>query len=281
MMRFNHYFLIFLPFINFLFLHACGKSGGVCISQGGRFPPFSSEGKAPKKAARDALRFCRVFRKRTCCDASQTHAALLSIRKLSSYGEGSQDCLQLWELVECSICDPLVGVQRGPPLICSSLCDRLYQACSTAYFAMDAKTQALSPCGVDDFVCGRASEWVSNGTELCRASGFSVTTSSSSEEEEELSSCYGGKASLDYISNSWKNSHSDIVSGREHKDKSFLFLGDFRQWISDMQLNKRVPWAVGGMVLTAGLVFASKRKTHNQRQKQAGRKLGTRKSFGK
>ena len=117
-----------------------GKPDGVCVSQGGRFPPFRSEGQPPKKGPKD-LTLCRVFRKKTCCEVTQTHPALLSVRKLASTGEASQDCLQLWELLECSICDPLVGTQPGPPLICASFCDRIYEACSRAYFSMDVKTQ--------------------------------------------------------------------------------------------------------------------------------------------
>ncbi|KAG8390982.1 hypothetical protein BUALT_Bualt01G0140400 [Buddleja alternifolia] len=249
---------------------AFGKTSEVCISPGGRFPSFSNEGKPPKKSSKGPrdLTLCRVFRKRTCCDVTQTHPAFLSIRRLASSGEASQECLQLWELLECSICDPRVGVQRGPPRICASFCDRVHEACSTAYFSMDAKMQVLAPCGVGDFVCGRASEWVSNGTELCNAAGFSVK----SLDEPEEASCYGGKGSLDYIANSWKTSHTE-VSPQEHSSGIFE---DFRQWIADMPFNERVCWAVGGMVLTAGLLFARKRKSHNQRLKQsAARKLGT------
>ena len=120
-----------------------GKSDGVCKSPGGRFPPFASEGKPPKKVSKGPkdLTLCRLFRKKTCCDVAQTHLALLSVRRLAVTGEASQECLQLWELLECSLCDPHIGVQPGPPLICDSLCDRVYKACSNAYFSMDVKTQ--------------------------------------------------------------------------------------------------------------------------------------------
>ncbi|KAL6494496.1 hypothetical protein OROGR_031296 [Orobanche gracilis] len=248
--------LLSLTCIKFLFLLTNGKTSEVCISPGGRFPPFLNEGKPPKKASKGSadLTFCRIFRRKTCCDVTQTHPALLSIRKLASSGEASQECLHLWELLECSICDPRVGVQRGPPRICVSFCDRVYEACSTAYFAMDAKTQdwtimfqVLSPCGLGDFVCGRASEWVSNGTELCHASGFSLMSSDDSEE----ALCYGGKGSVDYTANLWKTSPSEGSTGKLDAWR----LEDFRQWISDMPFNERVSWAVGGMVLTAGLLF--------------------------
>ncbi|KAF5181079.1 folate receptor family protein [Thalictrum thalictroides] len=201
---------LLLLFLNLLISHSTGKNNGVCISPGGRFPPFSSEGKPPRKVNKGPkdLTLCRVFRRNTCCDVTQTHQALLSIRRLDSVGEADQECLQLWELLECSICDPRVGVQRGPPLICSSLCDRIFQSCSSAYFSMDAKTQVLSPCGLSDFVCGRASEWVSNGTELCQHAGFAVKSSGNGHKSMEEPSCYGGKASLDSVADSWKSSHS-------------------------------------------------------------------------
>ncbi|XP_047957591.1 uncharacterized protein LOC125203317 isoform X1 [Salvia hispanica] len=275
MRRFHRFCIfLFLTSINFWFLCA-GKTSEVCISPGGRFPPFSNVGKPPTKARKGPrdLTLCRVFRKETCCDATQTHPALLSIRRLASSGEASQECLNLWEFLECSICDPRVGVQRGPPNICASFCDRIYEACSTAYFAMDGKTQVLAPCGQGDFVCGRASEWVSNGTELCNAAGFSVKPL---DEPGEFP-CYGGKGSLDYIANSWKSSRSEIVRGEQNTE----VVQDFMQLIVDMPLSERISWAVGGMVLTAGLLFASRRKSNGQRQKQAaiqrtGRRLGTR-----
>jgi len=126
-----------------------GKNARVCVSKGGRFPPYSSEGKPPKKVGKGArdLTLCRLFHKKTCCDVAQTYPASLSVRRLASTGEASQECLQLWELLECSICDPQIGVQPGPPLICASFCDRVYQACASAYFSMDAnkRVRAESP----------------------------------------------------------------------------------------------------------------------------------------
>ncbi|XP_059437984.1 folate-binding protein 1 [Corylus avellana] len=260
-------FLISLIFFNLLLVFSFGKPDGVCVSQGGRFPPFSSEGKPPKKVSKGTkdLTLCRVFRRKTCCDVAQTHPALLSVRRLASTGEASQECLHLWELLECSICDPRVGVQPGPPLICSSFCHRVYETCANAYFSMDAKTQVLAPCGVKDFVCGRASEWVSNGTELCRAAGFAVNPSDEMYISTEDTSCYGGKASLDSIADSWRPSHSEVPQRAE-------ILGlfeDFQRWARVMPFSERVSWAVGGMVLTAGLLFISKRKSHSHRQKLA------------
>lgn len=250
------------------------KTIDVCISQGGRFPPFMNEGKPPKKAGKGPrdLTLCRVFRKRTCCDVTQTHPALLSIRRLASSGEASQECLQLWELLECAICDPQLGVRKGPPRICASFCDRVYGACSNAYLSMDTKTQVLGPCGAGDFVCGRTSEWVSNGTKLCHAAGFSVTSFDDPEED-----CYGGKDSLDSIAKSWKTSPSEILSGEKNKQ----VLEDFSQWVADMPFSERISWAIGGMVLTAGLLFISKRKSQSKRQKQVALQRTIRKLGGK
>lgn len=104
--------------------------------------------------------------------------------------------------------------------------------------------QVLVPCGISDTVCGRASEWVSNGTELCKASGFSVKPSNDLKE----TFCYGGKASLDSVVDSWRTSHvRDVTSSG--------YLSDFQQWVREMPINEQVSWAVGGLVLTAGLLF--------------------------
>ncbi|XP_057963334.1 folate-binding protein 1 [Malania oleifera] len=273
--------LVIIFFFNLLVPFSSGKPSEVCISPGGRFPPFSSEGKPPKRVSKGSkdLTLCRVFRRKTCCDVSQTHPALLTIRRLASTGEASQECLQLWELLECSICDPHVGVQPGPPLVCASFCDRVFHACSNAYFSMDAKMQVLAPCGVSDFVCGRASEWISNGTELCRAAGFAVKPSVDIYGGTEETSCYGGKASLDSIADSWKILQSEAPS----KTGVQGVLKYFQQRVREMPFIERVSWAVGGMVLTAGLVFISNRKSYSQRQKLAAiqrtaRKLETRMS---
>jgi hypothetical protein len=248
---------------------ASGNSKGLCISPGGRFPPFSNEGKIPtrvKKGPKD-LTFCRVFRQKTCCDVTQTHNAFMTIRRLASSGEANQECLQLWELLECSICDPYIGIRPGPPIICSSFCDRIFEACADAYFSMDTQIQALVPCGVNDFVCGRVSEWVSNGTELCTAAGFRLKPWDDDSIKSSSLDCYGGKASIDSISDSWSSTKSS--RGFSQKDETRGAFEDFQQWARDMPFTERVSWAVGGMVLTAGgLLFASKRKNHNQWHKQ-------------
>ncbi|TQD93760.1 hypothetical protein C1H46_020659, partial [Malus baccata] len=73
--------------------------------------------------------------------------------------------------------------------------------------------QVLAPCGVNDYVCGRASEWIRNGTEFCHASGFAVKDDASVSNEEAF--CYGGKASLDLIADSWKASPSEVLQKAE------------------------------------------------------------------
>ncbi|OAY81347.1 hypothetical protein ACMD2_13363 [Ananas comosus] len=262
--------LLFFISTHYVISASAGQTKGLCTSPGGRFPPFSNEGKPPRRAPKGPrdLTLCRVFRQNTCCDVTQTYPALLSVRKLASTGEGSQECLHLWELLECSICDPQVGIRPGPPTICASFCDMVFEACSNAYYSVDIKNQLLSPCGLNDIVCGRASEWVSNGTELCRLAGFAVQPANNNAGFESVDEpfCYGGKASLHSISDSWK------ASSQARSDSPALnsiLLEDFQQWLRDMPFSEKVSWAVGGLVLTAGLLVISKRKSYSQRQKQA------------
>jgi Folate receptor family len=115
----------------------------LCISQGGRFPPFEIQGQKPRKVPKGPrdLTLCRVFRHNTCCDITQTYPASVTVRKLASTGEGSRECLHLWELLECSICDPTVGTHPGLPQICESFCNTVFNECSSAYFSLDMKTQ--------------------------------------------------------------------------------------------------------------------------------------------
>ncbi|PKA54381.1 hypothetical protein AXF42_Ash000214 [Apostasia shenzhenica] len=256
-----------LFFVVVLIPTSAGQSSGLCISPGGRFPSFSFEGKPPKKVAKGSrdLALCRVFRESTCCDVSQTYPALLSIRRLASSGEGSEDCLHLWELLECSICDPRVGIQPGLPVICATFCNMILQACSNAYFSIDLKNQVLSPCGLSDIVCGRASEWASNGTELCRLAGFSVQEDLVGNQGADDPFCFGGKPSLESIAASWKGSKS----GFSARSQSSQVCDDFVQWFKKMPVGQKVGWLFGGMVLAAGLLFVRKRKRYSRRQKQA------------
>lgn len=112
-------------------------------------------------------------------------------------------------------------------------------------------SQALSPCGLGDILCGKAHKWVSNGTELCRLAGFSVQVSDASPSEVDETFCYGGKASLDSISDTWTSSKDrPVLHGMASWD-----LEDFQRWAKEMPVGERISWAVGGMVLTAGLIF--------------------------
>ncbi|ERN02262.1 hypothetical protein AMTRI_Chr02g265130 [Amborella trichopoda] len=245
-----------------------GEPNRVCISQGGRFPPFSLEGKPPQKATKGPkdLALCRVFRAKTCCDIVQTYPALLSIRRLASSGEANPECLHLWEMLECSLCDPRVGVQRGPPVICKSFCDSVFQACSNAYFAIDGSTQVLSPCGSKDIVCGAATGWAKNGSEFCQLAGFSVHSLEDGSHGIEDSYCFGEKMGIDSVQDSWKKGYESTST---RKEEEMGFVQDFHQWIQQMPFRESVSWAVGGLVLTAGLMFMSKRKSYSCRQKQA------------
>lgn len=118
-------------------------------------------------------------------------------------------------------------------------------------FFIVLKSQLLAPCGVNDFVCGRAAEWASNGTDLCAAAGFRVKPSDIVHIPSEETYCYGDKASLGSVSDSWKASQSELTRKGENLRK----FDDFQLWFMDMPLSERVLWAIGGMVLTAGLVF--------------------------
>lgn len=119
------------------------------------------------------------------------------------------------------------------------------------HFLAVLKCQMLAPCGGNDFVCGRAAEWVSNGTDLCLAAGFRVKQSDVIDIASEEIFCYGDKASLGSVADSWKSSQFESTK----KGESSVIFDDFNQWAREMPFSERISWAIGGMVLTAGLVF--------------------------
>lgn len=110
--------------------------------------------------------------------------------------------------------------------------------------------QLLRPCTSNDIICGRTTEWVSNGTELCHLAGFSVYVPVDSSKPKEEPFCFGGNSSLDSISSSWRTTQS----GKPVNTESTQFIGNFYELVREMPISERVSWAVGGMVLTAGVL---------------------------
>eukprot|EP00250_Pteridium_aquilinum_P035641 c9753_g1_i1 orf=469-1344(-) len=235
--------------------------GHVCVSQGGRFPKFSLEGKPPRASARgpDELTLCRIYRKKTCCTAAQTHPALVAVRKLASNGEGSEECLMFWEAMECALCDPDVGVRKGPPALCSSFCDSSLEACGNAFFSFDSMTQVLQPCGPKDTICARAREWATNGSHFCELAGFVVPSLRSAVKPF----CFDGKPTLD----------ADVVakkkSGRKGTYRKQRSMKDMLHNLLHMDIGDVIVWAVGGLVLTAGAILMRRRSLSSQQKRAA------------
>lgn len=69
-------------------------------------------------------------------------------RMLQIGAEPNEECVRIWEALECSMCHPTIGTQPGPPAICTTFCDRLYDSCQSAFFATDpvANVGASGPC---------------------------------------------------------------------------------------------------------------------------------------
>ncbi|KAL0900829.1 hypothetical protein Bca101_084790 [Brassica carinata] len=146
---------------------------GVSIIKEGRFPSSESEGKLPKLADLEFedLNVCKVFHGKTCSSASRMLSASKAVESLATYGEAVKDCLDLFE-----------GILSGTLRICASVCDRVFEACSDAYFSSNASDdEVLVPCGASEsIICGKASKWETNGTAFCYALGFTVQTAEES-----------------------------------------------------------------------------------------------------
>ncbi|KAL3694756.1 hypothetical protein R1sor_008407 [Riccia sorocarpa] len=245
------------PFCGYCPQAQAGQNGGVCVFQGNRFPKFSLEGHAPGKASKGRidLTLCRYYRQKTCCDVVQTHAALLMLQRLAGSGEASTQCLEQWEVLECSICDPRVGVTPGPPLLCPSFCESVYTACANAYFSTDPLTQVLMPCSPRDVLCAKAKEWASNSSVFCQLAGFSVVDTRDEFASLAENACFDGKAEA-------RGSVDEVVktkqkNTRRANHKSFVDM--IRKYIENMGVVIRILWAIGGLVLTAGVLHLRRR----------------------
>ncbi|KAL2610276.1 hypothetical protein R1flu_028849 [Riccia fluitans] len=233
-------------------VHA-GQNGNVCVSQGNRFPKFSLEGHAPGKASKGKidLTLCRNYRQKTCCDVVQTHAAILTLQRLAGSGEASAVCLEQWEVLECSICDPRVGVTPGPPLLCPSFCESVYSACSDAYFSTDPINQVLVPCGPKDILCAKVKEWVSNSSAFCQLAGFSVVDTRDEFASLAENVCFDGKAET--------RGSVQIKQKSTRRAKQDSSLDMIRKYMKSMGVVVQILWAIGGLVLTAGVLHLRRR----------------------
>ncbi|CAA7015864.1 unnamed protein product [Microthlaspi erraticum] len=163
---------------------------------------------------------CNVFHGKTCCSAS------VALENLATYGEAAKECLDLFELLECSICHPHVEIQSGTLRIC----DRVFEACSDAYFSSDANNQVQVPCGASNsIICGKASKWESSGRVFCDAVGFTVTNDDDSVEEP----FNGSKSSLE-----------EPVMESFVKTENFAGFRDHQKRVREMIRAQQLSWVI-------------------------------------
>ncbi|CAN6990604.1 unnamed protein product [Brassica rapa subsp. trilocularis] len=199
------------------------SENGVCISKRGR--PYELEGKLPKPGD---LNLCNASHDKTCWSAS------LALQNLATHGEASKDCFYFYDLLECSICHPDVGVQSERLRICASFCDRVFEACSDAYFSTsDASNQVIVPCGASNgIICVKVSKWGTNGTSFCEAVGFTV------DQTADVSACYGSSIS------SFGPAVKSLI-----KTENVGWFQDLKKLVREMTLVQQFSWVVTLIVL--------------------------------
>ncbi|KAL0838240.1 hypothetical protein Bca101_090130 [Brassica carinata] len=205
-------FLQLLTSVMLLHLSISSSSGenGVCV--------ISKKGKLPKPGD---LNMCNAFHGKTRCSASRMLSASLALQNLATHGEASKDCLYLFELLECS--------DVGPLRICASFCDRVFEACSDAYFSTSgASNQVMVPCGASNgIICVKVSKWGTNGTAFCEAVGFTVV------QTADDSACYGSS----------KSSFGPVVKSLT-KSENVAWFQDLKKLVRDMTVVQQFSWVV-------------------------------------
>ena len=169
-----------LAVLAWLVAGASTSSDLVCASKEG-WPRYERHGRSPAKAK---LPYCSRWASKTCCDAEQAKQARANFATLSM-ATASSDCRQAWQLLQCAICSPDVGVMNataagaGDPAVadarvpvCASFCEAVYQACITSYFVGD-ESYAIRGCNPStDAVCSRLVDWDVDSAGLCELAGF-------------------------------------------------------------------------------------------------------------
>lgn len=103
----------------------------------------------------------------------------------------------------------------------------------------------IGPCGVnDDIICVKASNWESNGTAFCEAAGYSVQKNEDSREKP----CYGSKASLESVVESWSR---DSRKETPLKTETLSCFKDLLQWVREMTTIQKI--SLGMSFLVAGM----------------------------
>lgn len=165
-----------------------------------------------------------------------------------------------WEAMECALCDPQVGVRQGPPALCNSFCESCLDACSNAFFSFDSMTQVLQPCGPKDIICARASEWAANGSQFCELAGFAVPSSKGIVKPV----CFDGKPSLNTDVAASRKSGKKGTNTKQQATRDMV-----QNFIMRMDRGDVIAWAVGGLVLTAGVILMRRQSLSSQRKRAA------------
>eukprot|EP01018_Ginkgo_biloba_P003411 Gb_35385 [translate_table: standard] len=84
-----------------------------------------------------------------------------------------------------------------------------------------------------DTLCGRASEWNSNGSEFCQLSGFSMLESTDLENFF----CFEGKTTIEILSDAWERT-SQTGSSQKVRDSSLLH--EFYQRVRQMDVSESI-----------------------------------------
>lgn len=150
-----------------------------------------NESLPPKDRSRQDLNFCTEHHTRTCCERNHTRS-VLSLYSAFSF-ERSASCTQMSRLALCAFCDADVGTglksQQDRIVLCSSFCERWFQACYNDFFTSGGSGAGLNPCTPSALVCSPLGEITDTAREFCEKVGLYDIAK---VEDEEHDACYDG-----------------------------------------------------------------------------------------
>jgi hypothetical protein len=98
------------------------------------------------------------------------------------YRTTTKECREVWQLLQCSVCNPEMGVVNGSSLevedgrvpVCLGFCTKVYDQCLTSFFAGDEKFAIRGCHPTKDTICSALGDWDLDARGFCNLAGFRV-----------------------------------------------------------------------------------------------------------
>ena len=148
------------------------------------WPKFRRHGRPP--SSNEHLTYCSRWKDHTCCDDEQSNRARFLYSSMD-YRTTTKKCREVWQLLQCAICSPDVGIlndtlgedTRVP--VSLDFCTKVYDKGETSQFAGDDDYPVRGCNPAKDVICSELRHWGVTPKGFCELAGFRVVEDTTSE----------------------------------------------------------------------------------------------------